>query len=142
LSQIVAITDAYDAMLIGRNHPALQPIEVLREIYLDAQRGLFDRVLAEKVIRALGVYPIGSLVDLNTGERGIVIAANRADSLKPTLRIVAWPGGKNDTTDSVVDLAQPGDGAVERRIVRVLDPGKERIDIMAHLQTAAGHLVN
>ena len=54
LSQIVAITDAYDAMLIGRNHPALQPIEVLREIYLDAQKGLFDQVWVEKVIPRIG----------------------------------------------------------------------------------------
>jgi len=141
-SQIVAITDAYDAMLIGRNHPALQPIEILREIYLDAQKGLFDRVWVEKVIRALGVYPIGSLVELNTGEKGIVIAANRADSLRPTLRIIAWPSGHTDCTDGVVNLADPGTEAVERRIVRVLDPGKERIDIIEQLQSAAGHLVH
>jgi hypothetical protein len=31
---------------------------------------------------------------------------------------------------------------VERRIVRVLDPGKERIDIIEQLQSAAGHLVH
>jgi len=139
-SQIVAITDAYDSMLIGRSHSPLQPIEVLRQIYIDAQGGAFDRSLVEKVIRALGVYPIGSLVELNTGERGIVIAANRVDSLKPTLRIVAWPGAAEGEEGAVVSLAEPG--PVERKIVRVLDPGKERIDIMAHLQLAAGNLVS
>lgn len=138
-SQIVSITDAYDSMLIGRSHAPLQPIEVLRQIYLDAQNGLFDLGLVQKVIRALGVYPIGSLVELNTGERGIVIAANRTDSLKPTLRIVAWPGAAEGEQGAVVSLAEPG--SVERKIVRVLDPGKERIDIMAHLQLAAGNLV-
>lgn len=139
-SQIVGITDAYDSMLIGRSHAPLQPIEVLRQIYLDAQGGAFDINLVGRVIRALGVYPIGSLVELNTGERGIVIAANRVDSLKPTLRIVAWPGAVEGEEGAVVSLAEPG--MVERKIVRVLDPGKERIDIMSHLQLAAGNLIS
>jgi putative nucleotidyltransferase with HDIG domain len=139
--QIVAITDAYDAMLMGRNRAALQPIEALRQIYLDAKNGAFDRALMEKIIRALGVYPVGSLVELNTGERGIVIAANRFDSLKPTLRIVAWPDEDGRSDGAVVCLAEPNAGSLDRRIVRVLDPGKERIDIMGQLQISAGHLV-
>jgi putative nucleotidyltransferase with HDIG domain len=140
-SQIVAIIDAYDAMLMGRNHAALQPIEALRQIYLDAKSGAFDRALIEKVIRALGVYPVGSLVELNTGERGIVIAANRSDSLKPTLRIVAWADAQGHSVGPVVSLAERSAGSPDRRIVRVLDPGKERIDIMAQLKNVAGHLV-
>jgi HD-GYP domain-containing protein (c-di-GMP phosphodiesterase class II) len=140
-SRIVAITDAYDTMLMGRNRLFLQPIEVLRQIYLEAENGAFDRALIEKFIRALGVYPIGSLVELNTGERGIVIAANRTDRLKPTLRIVAWPNGQEDPIGPVVSLAEFSAGSLDRRIVRVLDPGKERINIMAHLQIAAGDLV-
>ena len=76
-SQVVAITDMYDDMLSGRNQAVLQPIEVLRQMYLRSNAGALDRNLIEKFIRCLGVYPIGSLVELNTGERGIVIAANK-----------------------------------------------------------------
>lgn len=135
-SQLVAITDLYDNMLSGRYKPPLQPIEVLRQLYLQSNAGALDRGLIEKVIRCLGVYPIGSLVELNTGERGIVIATNRADSLKPTLRIVSSAEGAAEPDGPIVDLAESRSDAAERRIFRALDPGKEQFDLMASLDSS------
>jgi putative nucleotidyltransferase with HDIG domain len=135
-SQIVAITDAYDAMLTGRNHRALQPIEVLRQLYLQGNAGAFDCDLMERVIRSLGVYPIGSLLELNTGERGIVIGANRSDSLKPTLRIISSRDGLPLSDGPIISLADANPGSIDRRIVRALDPGKERVDLMYYLKLA------
>ncbi len=130
LSQIVAITDAYDAMITGRNGVLQKPIDVLRELYLEANAGAFDRHLVEKVIRSLGVYPVGSLVELSTGERGIVLAANRKDTLKPTIRLVLTRDGLPLSRGPVVSLDEAESVAIDRRILRTLDPGKERIDIM------------
>jgi HD-GYP domain-containing protein (c-di-GMP phosphodiesterase class II) len=135
-SQIVAITDMYDAMLTGRNRGALQPIEVLRQLYLQSNAGAFDRDLIERIIRCLGVYPAGSVVELNTGERGIVIAANRKDTLKPTLRIISSRNGLVLSRGPIVSLAESVSDTVERRIVRALDPGKERVDVLAYLKLA------
>ncbi len=135
-SQLVAITDLYDNMLSGRNRPALQPIEVLRQLYLQSNAGALDRGLVEKVIHCLGVYPIGSLVELNTGERGIVIATNRADSLKPTLRIVSSPDGVAEPNGPIIDLAESHSDSVERRIFRALDPAKEQFDLMASFDSS------
>ncbi len=135
-SQIVAITDAYDVMLTGRNHGALQPIEVLRQLYLQSNAGAFDRDLLERIIRCLGVYPAGSVVELNTGERGIVIAANRKDTLRPTLRLISSRNGLALSRGPIISLAESDSGSVERRIVRALDPGKERVDVLAYLKLA------
>jgi HD-GYP domain-containing protein (c-di-GMP phosphodiesterase class II) len=139
LSQIVAITDLYDAMITGRNGVLQKPIDVLRELYLEAQAGAFDRDLVEKVIRSLGVYPVGTLVELNTGERGIVLAANRNDTLKPTLRLVLTRDGVPLSNGPVVSLCEDKSTAMGRRILRTLDPGKERIDVMRHLALIASH---
>ena len=135
-SQIVAIMDTYDAMLTGRKHAPLQPIEVLRQLYLQGNAGAFDRDLIERIIRCLGVYPAGSLVELTTGERGIVIAANRKDSLKPTLRIISSREGLVLSNGPVLSLADTDSGSGERRILRALDPGKERINLLAYLKLA------
>ena len=135
-SQIVAITDAYDVMLTGQNHGALQPIEVLRQLYLQSNAGAFDRDLLERIIRCLGVYPAGSVVELNTGERGIVIAANRKDTLRPTLRLISSRNGLALSRGPIISLAESDSGSVERRIVRALDPGKERVDVLAYLKLA------
>lgn len=137
LSQIVSITDAYDAMLMGRNQLPAPPVEVLRQLYLQGSAGAFDRDLVERIIHGLGVYPIGSLVELNTGERGIVIAPNREDTLKPTLRVVVSGDPLGCLNGPVINLAEPNAAASQRRIVRALDAAKEGIDVMAHLRLSA-----
>jgi HD-GYP domain-containing protein (c-di-GMP phosphodiesterase class II) len=136
LSQIVAITDVYDAMITGRCGVIQRPIDVLRQLYLDANAGAFDRDLVEKVIRSLGVYPVGSLVELNTGERGIVLAANRADTLRPTIRLVLSRDGLPLSKGPIVSLAEEESVAMGRQVRRTLDPGRERVDIMGHLRLA------
>jgi hypothetical protein len=140
LSQIVAITDAYDAMITGRNGVLRKPIDVLRELYLEANAGAFDRALVEKVIRSLGVYPVGSLVELTTGERGVVLAANRNDTLNPTIRLVLSRDGLPLPRGPVVNLGAAESSALGRRILRTLDPGKEQIDVMRYLTLAASAL--
>jgi len=135
-SQIVAITDTYDDILTGRKLSPLQPLEVLRQLYMQGNSGVFDRGLVEQVIRCLGVYPAGSLVELNTGERGIVIAANRNDSLKPTLRIISSRDGLTLSNGPIVNLFEADTGSIERRIIRALDPGKERVNPFAFLKLA------
>jgi len=135
-SQLVALTDSYDDMLSGRNQSALQPTEVLRQLYLQANTGSVDRALVEKVIRSLGVYPIGSVVELNTGERGLVVATNRSAALKPTVRIILSRSGMVQFNGPIIGLADAARDAIERRIVAVLDPGKERIDPLVFLRVA------
>ena len=139
-SQLVALTDSYDDMLSGRNQTALQPTEVLRQLYLHANTGSVDRDLVEKVIRSLGVYPICSVVELNTGERGVVIATNRTAALKPTVRVIMSRSGMVQFNGPIVGLADATRDAVERRIVAVLDPVKERIDPLVFLRVAPGVL--
>ena len=134
--QIVAITDAYDEMLSGRNQAMLQPVEVLRQLFIQSNAGALDRELVERIIRCLGVYPIGSLVELNTGERGIVVAANRIRHVETDLRIVMSSNGLIHPGGPIVSLADANGGAPQRRIIGSLDSGKERIDPMAFLKLA------
>jgi HD-GYP domain-containing protein (c-di-GMP phosphodiesterase class II) len=139
-SQVVAITDLYDDMLSGRNQAVLQPTEVLRQLFVQSNAGALDRGVVERIIRCLGVYPVGSLVEFNTGEQGIVVAANRADSLKPTVRIVTSRNGLVQSNGPIISLADARPDEPERRIVGALDPGRERIDPMAFLKLAPSHL--
>jgi putative nucleotidyltransferase with HDIG domain len=135
-SQIVGIIDTYDAMLTGRKNAPLQPMEILRQLYLQGNAGAFDRDLIERIIRCLGVYPAGSLVELNTGERAIVIAANRLDSLRPLLRVISSRDGLALSNGPIISLADTAPASADRRIVRALDPGKERVNLLAHLKLA------
>jgi putative nucleotidyltransferase with HDIG domain len=85
-SQLVAIVDVYDAMTSDRvYHDGRSPAQVLA-----LMRGFADDFNAEllgQFVRCVGDYPVGSLVELNTGEVGFVVpSAQRQD--KPTVLIV------------------------------------------------------
>lgn len=75
-SRIIAICDAYDAMTADRCYsPAISSTDALKIIY--TEKGTqFDEDMAIKFIKAIGVFPVGSVVELNTGEAGLVIEAN------------------------------------------------------------------
>ncbi|MSP39945.1 MAG: DUF3391 domain-containing protein [Deltaproteobacteria bacterium] len=137
-TQLVALTDSYDDMLSGRNRAQLQPTEVLRQLYLQANGGTVDRDLVERVIRSLGVYPVGSVVELNTGEWGLVVAANRSSALKPTVRLIMSRSGLMQSNGPIIGLGEAAGDAVERRVVAIRDPLKEGIDPMAFLRTVPG----
>ena len=70
LTQILSIADTYDAQISGRcSQPPVPPARALAELYKAAIAGQYSTTLVQRLIHLLGVYPIGSLVKLNTGER-------------------------------------------------------------------------
>lgn len=75
-SKIIAIVDAYDAMTADRCYQSARTsTEAIKIIYKD--RGThFDEQLALKFLQTVGLYPAGSIVELYSGEVGMVIEAN------------------------------------------------------------------
>jgi HD-GYP domain-containing protein (c-di-GMP phosphodiesterase class II) len=135
LSEIVGIVDTYDAMLSSREgRPPLPPAQAIKELYKYGLQGQFNRGLVERVIQCLGVYPVGSLVELNTGERGLVTAVQLTDTLRPTVKII-WDASQHAyPMPFIVDLGTASGQEHERCILRALDPQKERVDIAAYME--------
>lgn len=88
-ARIAAVADVYDAMTSNRVYTkGMPPEEALKKIYLS--RGAhFDPEFVDRLIKCLGVYPIGTLVELNTGELAIIRMANHSHPLQPVLLMVA-----------------------------------------------------
>ena len=89
--EIAGICDSYCAMLSSRPHAAPRaPQDVLQE--LGTQRGItFSEGLVDQLVQCVGAFPVGALVELNTGEIGIVIEQNRVRRLKPRLMLLLAP---------------------------------------------------
>lgn len=133
LSQIVGMTDTYDAMLQGNGgFPPLLSTQALRELYQMGSSGAFDATQVSLLIRFLGLYPVGALVELNTGECGVVIATNPADALKPTVKLVTDRARQPFSEALIIDLVDEN-GDKPRTIRKVLDPTTENIDIVGCL---------
>ncbi|HET9123062.1 MAG TPA: HD-GYP domain-containing protein, partial [Acidiferrobacteraceae bacterium] len=128
---IGAIVDTYDAITSDRVYRSgLSSDEALRKLY-DARGREFHPGLVERFIRSMGVYPIGSVVELNTGEVGVVLTVNRVRHLRPRLCVVLDSQKRRYPQPLVLDLYQGAASQVS--IVRVLPAGAYQIDPVAYL---------
>jgi HD-GYP domain len=90
---ITGIIDTYDAITSDRAYrKGISNVEALRGIY--AKSGsLFHPWLTEQFIQCMGIYPVGSIVEMTNGEIGVVIAANRVRRLRPRVTMVLSSDG-------------------------------------------------
>jgi HD-GYP domain-containing protein (c-di-GMP phosphodiesterase class II) len=138
LAKIVGIVDWYDGMVSRRGgRPAMLPHDAVRQLFLAGERGQFEKALVEMVIRSVGVYPVGSLVRLNTGEQAIVVGVNPEQRLKPLVKITGGPQGESYANPAQVDLAEQAQDRGVRTVLRVLDPVQERVNIAMYLDEAS-----
>ncbi len=88
IGRIAAIVDCYDAMISERSYArAKSTYDAVRE--LKRLSGIaFSAELVELFIQAVGVFPTGTLVELNTGEVGVVIGQNRYRRLRPEIMLI------------------------------------------------------
>ena len=110
LARIASIAIAYDLLLnpVRAERAALSPSEASRYIY--AQRGrAFQDELAVQFIEALGTYPLGTLLQLDSGEIGVVVDHDEKARLKPTIMVVADEFGKPIEDWRIIKLSQASD---------------------------------
>lgn len=134
--QMTAIADVYDALTAARVYkPALPPHFALSRIYGNRDKE-FSADIVDLFIKSLGLYPVGSLVLLNTEEVGIVYEPNPLNPKKPKVGIIRTRYGKERHVPVVIDLDDPSAGE-QREIKQVMDPVKFNIDIEAFLKRIA-----
>jgi putative nucleotidyltransferase with HDIG domain len=121
---IVGLVDAYDALTGDWPHSApISPHVALSRLRSEGPP-LFGRDLIERFIRCMGVYPIGTVVRLNTGATGIVLSHSRSHRLRPVLMMVEDVDGNPYRRRPLVNLAEHGKegGEPEWTIDEVVDP--------------------
>ena len=136
LSQILSIADTYDAQISGRcSSPPVPPAQAMRELYQSGMNGLFDLTFIQQLIQFLGVYPIGSLVELNSGERAVVVWVHPHSRLNPSIKLIADSSGNPYEEQEILDLATQDPQQTQRTISRVLDPNQENINVIQILES-------
>lgn len=132
-SKIVSIADKYDAMTSSRvyRRTALPPDRALITLMQDSGKKV-DTLLMKFFINMVGVFPVGTLVMLNTQELGIVCENNPLFIDRPKVCIIA--DEKGTKSDYIVDLSErTPDGRYARNIIKTLDSNKYRINLAEHL---------
>jgi putative nucleotidyltransferase with HDIG domain len=112
--RIVAIANAYDNLCNQRVvKRSRTPSEALSHMYKN-ELAKYDKAALSAFVKALGIYPPGTIVKLRSGRVGIVMSVDSADLLHPDLMIYD-PAIPKDAA-AVVNLRRDLEDAVERTL--------------------------
>ena len=129
-SRLLRIVDEYDELLTGQQGQAPMSRKVaLRELYQRGQENQLDQKLVSQFISQVGIYPIYSLVELNTGERGIVTAHSKENLLHPTILLIQDSAKQPFLEPVPINFSALQDKNSLPEIVKVLDPEQEGIRV-------------
>lgn len=122
-TRVISIVDAYDAMTAERCYSkARATTEALKIIYLERGKQ-FDEELAVKFIKVIGIFPVGSIVELYSGDIGIVIEGNTKLRHLPRVVLVLCENHEKRRPYKIVDLAMIAEGNLDRRyLVKKVHP--------------------
>jgi putative nucleotidyltransferase with HDIG domain len=114
-TRIVSIADVFDAMCADRVYrKGLEVSRVLRYLNIMSNR-LFDGEIVGKLAQKVLLYPNGTGVYMNTGEKGIVAESNLITPHKPVVRLCYAPDGKRYDRFTEVDLDKNPDYYIIRQ---------------------------
>ena len=133
-SQIIAIADSYDAIIANRVYYKVPtpPDEGVR-ILLQKRGTAFNAVLVKAFVNMMGIFPIGTVVKLDTGEVGIVIHQT-GDLMRPrVLLLTKFDGSEKENPGAEVSLLEIEDGHPKRSIIGTIEPTSVGIDIKKYL---------
>lgn len=134
-AMLVSIVDVYDSVTMGyEGKDKVSCTNALKSMY-DWRDDLFHGELIEHFIQCLGIYPIGSVVQLNSGEIGVIITFDDYSRLAPRIMLLLDKRLKRYPTPVIIDLSKFKDPEEKyvyeiKRVVTAEDYG---IDLKLHL---------
>ena len=131
-TRIVSIVDTYDSITSTVSGREKIPLDVaLKYIYSWRER-LFDPLLVEKFIQCIGIYPIGSTVELRSGHVGMVISSQPSARLFPKVLLILDAAGTMLEPPKTMNLAlfrEKGGEDNGYEVKRLVDPQAYNIDV-------------
>jgi putative nucleotidyltransferase with HDIG domain len=117
-ARMASVVDIYDAITADRvYHKGMPPSTALKRM-LEWSGPHLDKKYVHAFIKAIGVYPVGSLVELDNGLAGIVIEENPG-SIKPIIKVMYDINKKKYVNVTILDLGRKNGS---EHIIRSLNP--------------------
>jgi putative nucleotidyltransferase with HDIG domain len=115
MGRMAAICDVYDAITSDRvYHKGMAPHEALRKIF-EWSKYHFDPLLVQQFMRATGIYPVGTMVMLESGRIGVVLEQSEVSLLQPLVKVFYDSKRMQYITPADVDLSKPmGKGGADK----------------------------
>ncbi len=130
-ARVVAIANRYDELVHGSDESrSMTPSQALAQLYRNEAAG-YDRGLLQRFVKAMGVWPPGTIVLLSNGMIGRVISVEPDQTLRPTVLVgdPEMPAGESP----VISLLEMPD----LKVSRAMRPGELPADVLAKLTPTA-----
>ena len=130
MGAIAGIVDTFDMLTAPAPYGLQMPPSNALNVLFQNRGTQFHAALVEQFIQCVGAFPVGSIVELNTGEVGVVITQNLVKRLQPRVMVVQDANGDPIHPHKILDLVnEPKSGPDEvYRIRRTLDSATVKID--------------
>lgn len=136
LAQMAAIVDVYDALTSERSyHRAIPAADALRKIY-EWSKFHFNPVFAQDFMRCVGIYPVGTMVKLESGRLAVVIEAHESNLLAPKVNVFFSTRSNAYIKPETVDLSRGLGFGGGDKIVGHESAAKWQVDPMRFLSLA------
>lgn len=116
-ARIAAVTDVYDSLTTERTlRRAFTPVEAFA--MLQGINNFYDPDVVKALQDCVALYPVGSLVELNTRERGLVVASRKGMTDQPVVRVIYDWSGTEVKRPHDIDLSQQSDLFITRTVTK------------------------
>jgi HD-GYP domain-containing protein (c-di-GMP phosphodiesterase class II) len=136
MAQMAAIVDVYDAITADRcYHKGMPAAEALRKMY-EWSKFHFNPALTQEFMRCVGIYPVGTLVLLESGRLAVVVEPHETSLLTPKVNVFYSTKSQTYIKPQTVDLARGVGFGGGDKIVRYESPEKWQVDPLRFMQLA------
>jgi HD-GYP domain-containing protein (c-di-GMP phosphodiesterase class II) len=136
LAQMAAIVDVYDAITADRcYHKGMSAAEALRKIY-EWSKFHFNPQHVQAFMRCVGIFPVGTLVLLESGRLGVVTEPHETNLLAPKVNVFFSAKSNTYIKPQEIDLSKPLGMGGGDKIVSHESPEKWRVDPMKFFSLA------
>ncbi len=126
--RIGGIVDSYSAMTGERPYAErMSSFDAMREFTSQSDKH-YQAEMVEQFIQAIGIFPPGTLVELNSGEIGVVLKENLTTRLQPELAVILDSEKRPIEDFKITDLSNQGTPSPMIWIERGVEPGTYDID--------------
>ncbi len=133
-TMLCSIADVYDAMRSQRAYQQAFPTDRILAVLKRNDGQQFDQHLVRRFAQLIGIYPVGNLVRLDTGEIAVVVTVHAPDPHRPRVKVVIDRDGARVERPYDVNLWEDDQAEGQpKSVVAPLDPAEFGIDPLTYL---------
>lgn len=133
-TMVVSIVDVFDALRSHRPYRQGLATDRIKAIMGQQDSPAFHKALLRRFVNLMGLFPIGTLVRLNTDELGVVTSEHPEDPFRPQVKLLTDRLGQPLEAPLLANTwERDARGEYPRAIVEAVDPETTDIDPLTYL---------